>query len=52
MVALDLVDPTRAPPGVVNFQVDLRATGFVVVAVLFAVAVRERFGQGQVDEWR
>jgi len=37
MVALDLVDPTRTPTGVVNIQIDLRATRLVVAAVLFAV---------------
>jgi hypothetical protein len=40
VVAFNLVDPTRMPTGVVNRQVDLRATRFVVASVLFAVGVR------------
>lgn len=40
VVALDLVDPTRVPTGIVNIQVDLSTTGLVVVAVLFAVGGR------------
>jgi hypothetical protein len=46
VVALDLVDPTCTPPGVVNIQVNLRATRFVVTAVLFAVEVTKRSSQG------
>lgn len=37
VVALDLVNPTRTPTGVVNVQLDLGATRFVVVAMLFAM---------------
>ena len=40
VVALDLIDPTRVPTGIVNVQVDLSTTGLVVVAVLFAVGGR------------
>jgi len=46
VVALDLVDPACTPPGVVNLQVNLRATRFVVAAVLFAVEVTKRSKSG------
>jgi hypothetical protein len=44
VVALDLVNPTRTPTGVVNVQLDLGATRFVVVAMLFAMGDETQSG--------